>query len=89
MAVIILNLNICYINSNPMRIVPFVNSLFIVCLLAVITSMAIMLTSTGYIDKVSHTCFILMATAGFLLLARAAFKTDEGEEEEANKKPSA
>jgi cytochrome bd-type quinol oxidase subunit 1 len=51
--------------------------------------MAIMLTSTGYIDKVSHTCFILMATAGFLLLARAAFKTDEGEEEEANKKPSA
>jgi len=82
MAVIILNLNICDIKSNPMRIVPLVNSLFIVCLLAVITSMAIMLTSTGYIDKVSHTCFILMATAGFLLLARAAFKTDEGDKEE-------
>ena len=81
MAVIILNLNICVLKSNPMRIVPLVNSLFIVCLLAVITSMAIMMTSTGYIDKVSHTCFILMATAGFLLLARAAFKTDEGEGE--------
>ncbi|HEY8897924.1 MAG TPA: hypothetical protein VIM79_24030 [Niastella sp.] len=65
-----------------MRIVPFVNSLLVVCLLAVITSMAIMMTRTGYIDKVSHTCFILMATAGFLLLTRAAFKSDEGEEEQ-------
>jgi hypothetical protein len=79
MAVIILNLNICIIKLYPMRIVPFVNSLLFVCLLAVITSMAIMMTQTGYIDKVSHTCFILMATAGFLLLTRAAFKSDEEE----------
>lgn len=79
MAVIILNLNICVIKLNPMRIVPLVNSLLIVCLLAVITSMTIMMTQTGYIDKVSHTCFILMATAGFLLLTRAAFKSDEEE----------
>ncbi|MFL5743837.1 MAG: hypothetical protein ACJ751_04185 [Niastella sp.] len=63
-----------------MRIVPFVNSLLIVCFMAVIASMTIMLTSTGYNDKVSHSCFILHATAGFLLLARAAFKSDEGEE---------
>ena len=48
--------------------------------MAVIASMTIMLTSTGYNDKVSHSCFILHATAGFLLLARAAFKSDEGEE---------
>lgn len=81
MAGIILNLNICVIKLNPMQIVPLVNSLFIVCLLAVVTSMAIMMTSTGYIDKVSHTCFILMATAGFLLLARAAFKKDEEEQQ--------
>ena len=67
---------------NRMRIVPFVNSLLIVCFLSVIASMAIMLTSTGYNDKVSHSCFILHATAGFLLLARAAFKSDEGEEGE-------
>jgi hypothetical protein len=66
-----------------MRIVPFVNSLLIVCFLAVIASMTIMLTSTGYNDKVSHSCFILHATAGFLLLTRAAFKSDEeGEGEE-------
>jgi hypothetical protein len=82
MAVIILNLNICPIKLNPMRIVPLVNSLLTVCLLAVITSMAIMMTQTGYIDKVSHTCFILMSAAGFLLLARAAFKTDDEEEKE-------
>jgi uncharacterized membrane protein YjjP (DUF1212 family) len=81
MAGIILNLNICVTKFNPMQIVPLVNSLFIVCLLAVVTSMAIMMTSTGYIDKVSHTCFILMATAGFLLLARAAFKKDEEEQQ--------
>jgi hypothetical protein len=37
-----------------------------------------MLTRTGYNDKVSHACFILHAAAGFLLLARAAFKSDEG-----------
>ena len=66
-------------NSNPMRIIPFFNSLFLVCILAVITSMAIMMTRTGYIDRVSHTCFILMSAAGFVLLARAAFKTDEEE----------
>lgn len=65
-----------------MRIVPFVNSLLIVTFLAVIASMAIMLTSTGYIDKVSHSCFIIHAASGFLLLARAAFKSDEGEEGE-------
>ncbi|MBO9199886.1 MULTISPECIES: hypothetical protein [Niastella] len=66
-----------------MRIVPFVNSLLVVCFLAVIASMTIMLTSTGYNDKVSHSCFILHAAAGFLLLARAAFKQDEeGESEE-------
>jgi len=81
MASINLNLNICVLKLNPMQIVPLVNSLFIVCLLAVITSMTIMMTSTGYIDKVSHTCFILMATAGFLLLARAAFKKDEEEQQ--------
>ena len=57
-----------------MRIVPFVNSLLVVTFLAVIASMAIMMTGTGYNDKVSHTCFILHATSGFLLLARAAFK---------------
>ena len=67
-----------------MRIIPFVNSLLVVCFLAVFASMTIMLTSTGYIDKVSHSCFILHAAAGFLLLARAAFKQDEegGEGEE-------
>lgn len=64
-----------------MRIVPFVNSLLIVTFFAVIASMAIMLISTGYIDKVSHSCFILHATSGFLLLARAAFKSDESESE--------
>jgi hypothetical protein len=52
-------------------------------LLAVITSMAIMMTRTGYNDKVSHTCCILMATAGFLLLTRAAFKSDEEAERRA------
>lgn len=66
-------------NLNPMRIIPFFNSLFLVCILAVITSMAIMMARTGYIDRVSHTCFILMSAAGFVLLARAAFKTDEEE----------
>ncbi len=60
-----------------MRIVPLVNSLFTVCLLAVITALVIMMTRTGYNDKVSHTCFILMSAAGFLLLARAAFQSDE------------
>ena len=65
-----------------MRIVPFVNSLLIVCFLAVLASMAIMMTGTGYNDKVSHTCFILHAANGFLLLARAAFKSDEEEGEE-------
>ena len=60
-----------------MRIVPFVNSLLIVGFLAVVTATLLMMTSTGYIDKVSHTCFILHATNGFLLLARAAFKTEE------------
>ncbi len=64
-----------------MRIVPFVNSLLVVTFLAVIASMAIMMTGTGYNDKVSHSCFILHATSGFLLLARAAFKSDESEEE--------
>jgi hypothetical protein len=64
-----------------MRIVPFVNSLLVVTFLAVIASMAIMMAGTGYIDKVSHTCFILHAASGFLLLARAAFKSDESEEE--------
>jgi hypothetical protein len=68
-----------------MRIVPFVNSLLLVCFLAVIASMVIMMTQTGYIDKVSHSCFIIHATAGFLLLTRAAFKTDEGEEGEGEK----
>jgi hypothetical protein len=63
-----------------MRIVPLVNSLLVVTFLAVITSMAIMMTQTGYIDKVSHSCFILHAASGFLLLARAAFKSDEGGE---------
>jgi len=75
-----LNLNICE-KSNPMRIVPFVNSLLLVCFLAVIASMVIMMTQTGYNDKVSHTCFIIHASAGFLLLTRAAFKSDEGEGE--------
>ncbi|OQP50589.1 hypothetical protein A4H97_01750 [Niastella yeongjuensis] len=65
-----------------MRIIPFVNSLLIVCFLAVIASMTIMLTRTGYNDRVSHSCFILHAAAGFLLLARAAFKQDEGGEGE-------
>jgi hypothetical protein len=66
-----------------MRIVPLVNSLLLVCFLAVLVSMTLMLTSTGYNDKVSHSCFILHAAAGFLLLARAAFKSDEeGEGEE-------
>jgi hypothetical protein len=64
-----------------MRIVPFVNSLLIVTFLAVIASLVIMLTSTGYIDKVSHSCFILHVASGFLLLTRAAFKPDESEEE--------
>ena len=64
-----------------MRIVPFVNSLLVVTFLAVIASMAIMMARTGYIDKVSHTCFILHAASGFLLLDRAAFKSDESEEE--------
>jgi predicted membrane channel-forming protein YqfA (hemolysin III family) len=64
-----------------MQLIPFVNSLLIVCFLAVVTAMTIMMTSTGYNDKVSHTCFILMATAGFLLLARAAFKKDEEEQQ--------
>lgn len=69
-----------------MRIVPLVNSLLLVCFLAVVASMTIMITGTGYNDKVSHSCFILHATAGFLLLARAAFKSDEeGEEGEGDK----
>jgi hypothetical protein len=75
-----------------MRIVPLVNSLLIVCFLAVITSMAIMMTQTGYNDKVSHTCFIIHSAAGFLLLTRAAFKSDEEEKKEEKKdtkKPSA
>jgi hypothetical protein len=64
-----------------MRIVPFVNSLLVVTFLAVIASMAIMFTSTGYIDKVTHSCFILHVASAFLLLARAAFKPDESESE--------
>jgi len=59
-----------------MRILPFVNSLLIVGFLAVVASTALMMLSTGYIDKVSHTCFILHAANGFLLLARAAFKPE-------------
>ena len=63
-------------NYKVMRIVPFVNSLLIVGFLAVVASTALMMLSTGYIDKVSHTCFILHAANGFLLLARAAFKPE-------------
>jgi hypothetical protein len=63
-------------NHKTMRIVPFVNSLLIVGFLAVVASTALMMLSTGYNDKVSHTCFILHAANGFLLLARAAFKAE-------------
>jgi len=63
-------------NYKVMRIVPFVNSLLIVGFLAVVASTVLMMLSTGYIDKVSHTCFILHAANGFLLLARAAFKSE-------------
>jgi hypothetical protein len=59
-----------------MRIVPFVNSLLIVGFLAVVAATSFMMVSTGYNDKVSHTCFILHAANGFLLLARAAFKAE-------------
>jgi len=66
----------CISNHITMRILPFVNSLLIVGFLAVVASTALMMLSTGYIDKVSHTCFILHAANGFLLLARAAFKPE-------------
>lgn len=59
-----------------MRFVPVLNSLLIVGFLAVITATVLMVARTGYIDKVSHTCFILHAANGFLLLARAAFKSE-------------
>jgi len=62
-----------------MRFVPFLNSLLIVGFLAVVSATVLMMASTGYNDKVSHTVFILHAANGFLLLARAAFKTDEQE----------
>jgi hypothetical protein len=58
-----------------MRLRPFVNTLLLVLFLAVIFSFAIML-SAGYSDKVTHTCFILHAASGFLLLARAALTAD-------------
>jgi hypothetical protein len=60
-----------------MRILPLINSLLVVGFLAVLTGTAWMIAGTGYNDKVSHTLFILHATNGFLLLARAAFKSDE------------
>jgi hypothetical protein len=60
-----------------MRILPLINSLLLVGFLAVLTGTALMVAGSGNADKVSHTCFILHATNGFLLLARAAFKSDE------------
>ena len=52
----------------------------VVGFLGVIVATAMMMVGTGFNDKVSHTCFILHATNGFLLLARAAFKSDEPSE---------
>jgi hypothetical protein len=60
-----------------MRVTRLLNSLLLVGFLAVIAATVVMITRTGYNDKVSHTCFILHATNGFLLLARAAFSSDE------------
>jgi hypothetical protein len=74
--VIILNMKFVSQKFLIMRIVPLVNSLLIVGFLAVLTSLLLMVTNTGYNDKVSHTCFILHAANGFLLLARAAFKSE-------------
>lgn len=60
-----------------MRFVRLLNSLLLVGFVAVLLGTVLMITRTGYNDKVSHLCFILHATNGFLLLARAAFKSDE------------
>lgn len=75
----ILNTKFVPQNLYAMQFVPFLNSLLVVGFLAVVTATVLMMASTGYVDKVSHTCFILHATNGFLLLARAAFKTEEVE----------
>jgi hypothetical protein len=45
--------------------------------LGVLTGTTYMIAESGYNDKISHTLFVLHATNGFLLLARAAFKSDE------------
>ena len=60
-----------------MQLIRLLNSLLLVGFLAVVAATALMIFGTGHNDKVSHTCFILHATNGFLLLARAAFKSDE------------
>lgn len=78
-AFIILNRIFVSQNHFTMRFVPFLNSLLIVGFLAVVSATVLMMASTGYNDKVSHTVFILHAANGFLLLARAAFKTEEQE----------
>ena len=60
-----------------MQLIRLLNSLLLVGFLAVVAGTVLMVAGTGNNDKVSHTCFILHATNGFLLLARAAFKSDE------------
>lgn len=65
-------------NMN-IQLIRLLNSLLLVGFLGVVAATVFMMTNTGYNDKMSHTCFILHATNGFLLLARAAFKSSDEE----------
>jgi|GEM_PF-1460847 hypothetical protein len=62
-----------------MRYVPLVNTLLAIGFVAVVGAFLSMIFYTGYIDKLSHTCFILHFTNGFLLLLRSILKTEYAE----------
>jgi len=57
-----------------MRYVPLVNTLLAIGFVAVVGAFLAMTFYTGYIDRLSRTCFILHCTNGFLLLLRAILK---------------
>jgi hypothetical protein len=59
-----------------MRYVPFVNSLLLVGFVAVVVSTIFMMAYNGYNDKLTHSCFILHATNGFLLMVRHTLRSE-------------
>ena len=67
----------CVTNLMNMQLLRFLNTMLLVGFLAVLAGFALLFTGMGN-DKTSHFLFILHATNGFLLLARAAFGSDGG-----------